>query len=175
MKEKTLQYLHRKHIVKKKKLSFDSLKFQTLKSLSKLIKVLKGLLIQKTIRKISSCKTQGNSGTVDILESKLVSFKAINHNELSQLVFDKHKHQFKLYTGQPDSDNSIESTELSSIADNYFMKNDKVVAILIDYKDKYDELMAEKQKAEQKARIAKPNGDRSIGEPIGVRKFFLFS
>lgn len=175
MKENIARYIHRKHLIKTKKPTFDSLKTQSLKQLAKIIKIIRGQLIQKTVRKISETKESKNESKKDAtsssssstLENKLKCVKEIDHQNAAKFLFCQH-----VSSNYNDSDFPIESMVLSQedehLINDSFKGHSKVVPIFTQFDEKMQVIIDELEIIESQKNPSK--SDRSSLSSLTVGK-----
>ena len=172
MKENIARYIHRKHLVKTKKPTFDSLKVQSLKLLAKVIKIVRGQLIQKTVRKINEIKEERDKSnkskaTVPALENKLQRIKEIDHQMVAKFLFYQH-----IASNYNETDFPIESTtapqEDKDLINNSFKSHVKVIPVLTQFDEKMQVILDELEKATSQKNTSK--SDRTSLSSFTVAK-----
>lgn len=164
MKENTARYIHRKHLVKTKKPTFDSLKVQTVKLLAKLIKTIRGQLIQKTIRKINEVKISkekdSSSTSIKSLETKLKQLKDLDNQSAASFVFNNHISETHHNEHFPQDSTTLTQVEID-LVNNYFKRHSKIVPLLSQFDEKLQVVLEDLQKSQLQQQGNKNKSDRS--------------
>lgn len=135
--------------MKKKKIqTAESVIYQAVKSISKLVKTIKGFLIQKCVRKLEELKNDSSSDQYKKQTANLAAFKKIDHTEVGKFLVSA-------LNGA-----ETESLEISESLLNAFKTNKKVLEEMEQWRKKFADVIA----AAKKAAKAKPAAKRSLTE-----------
>ena len=156
-------YKKKKKIIIIKRPTIQSITIQTIKNISKLIKIIKGQLIQKCTRKLKDLElcisltatnnTACNNTKLELYEKELIILKRLNHQTIATYIINNQN------TTDITNSNNFTIDELNYIQ-KHILNHTKVKDALSIYDSKLSAVKAENE-ARINASMSKSNGERT--------------